>query len=126
MNCDQHLEKARRILAGLAKLDPEADALALIDGAMVAGYHLGSTALHAHGVTEPSVHFNTPSKFEVSPQSLPGAVKPVYEVFAALEELRSLYVRSPNTPDRRTAVKAQDLLSRMTELCGTKDPARKD
>jgi hypothetical protein len=119
MNTDQHLEKARGILAGLAKLDPAADTLALIDGTMIAGYHLGNGALHAHGVTEVSVHFNTPSKFEVPPETLPTAVKPVYDAFEALEALRSKYVRSPNQPGAQVAVEARLLVSRMAKLCGT-------
>jgi len=118
MNTEQHLDKARGILAGLAKLDPVTDTLAIIDGTMIAGYHLGNGALHAHGVTGPSVHYNTPSKFEVPPATLPAAVKPVYDVFAELEAMRSQYVRSPNQPDAQAAVQAQKLLARMAALCG--------
>jgi len=118
MNTEQHLEKARQILAGLAKLDPAADTLAIIDGTMTAGYHLGNGALHAHGVTDAATHFNTPSKFEVPPATLPAAVKPVYDVFAELEALRSHYVRSPNQPGAQVAVDARVLMSRMAKLCG--------
>lgn len=121
MNRSEHLVMARRILAGLAKLDPETDRLALIDGTMIAGYHLGSAALHAHGVTDPSVHFNTPSKFEVAPDTLPPALKPVYEAFDGLEKLRARYVRSPNEPDGTAALAARKLLVRMAELCGAAD-----
>lgn len=120
MNADRHLDKARRILAGLAKLDLAGDALAIIDGTMVAGYHLGNAVLHAHGVTDASVHFNTPSKFGVPPDTLPAAVKPVYDVFAELEVMRSHYVRSPNQPDRKAAGQARQLLSRMAALCGVR------
>jgi hypothetical protein len=118
LNSNEHLEMARRILAGLAKLDPESDRLALIDGTMVAGYHLGSAALHAHGVTEPSVHFNTPSKFEVAPDTLPPALVPIYDAFDELEKLRSRYVRSPNEPERDVALTACMLLARMARQCG--------
>jgi len=117
MKREEHLEMARRVLAGLAKLDPESDRLALIDGTMIAGYHLGNAALHAHGVTEATVHFNTPSKFEVAPETLPPAVKPVYETFDGLEQLRSRYVRSPNAPGRDAAVAAQELLAKLAKLC---------
>jgi hypothetical protein len=117
MNPDQHMAKAHRILKGLAKLSPATDTLALIDGTMIAGYHLGNAALHAHGVTEPAVHFNTPSKFEVAPETLPAAVKPVYEVFSQLEQLRAHYVRSPNQPDREAGVLAQQLMALMAGLC---------
>ncbi len=118
MNTEQHLDKARGILAGLAKLDSATEALAIIDGTMIAGYHLGNGALHAHGVTDPSVHYSTPSKLEVRPESLPAAVKPMYDVFAELEAMRSHYVRSPNPPDARAATRAQLLLARMAALCG--------
>jgi hypothetical protein len=118
MNAKQHLDKARGILAGLAKLDPATEALAIIDGTMIAGYHLGNASLHAHGVTAESVHFNTPSKFEVPAETLPEAVKPVYDVFAELEEMRSHYVRSPNQPDPGAGTKAMAHLVRMASLCG--------
>lgn len=118
MNTEQHLDKARGILAGLAKLDPETEALTIIDGTMIAGYHLGNAALHAHGVTTDSVHFNTPTKFEVPPETLPAAAKQVYDVFAELEEMRSHYVRSPNPPDAKAGIRAMASLTRMAGLCG--------
>ena len=118
MNTEQHLDKARGILTGLAKLDPAADTLALIDGTMIAGYHLGNGALHAHGVTDVSVHYNTPSKFEVPPETLSAAVKPVYDVFEELEALRTQFVRSPNQPDAQAGIQAQKLVARMAALCG--------
>jgi hypothetical protein len=117
MNARQHLAKARDILAGLAKLDPEADPLAIIDGTMIAGYHLANAVLHAHGVTDAAVHYNTPSKFEVPAESLPAGVKPVYDVFVELEAMRSHFVRNPNEPDAQGAAEAQRLLARMATLC---------
>ena len=118
MNTEQHLEKARRILASLDKLNASADALAIIDGTMVAGYHLGSAALHSHGVTDGAVHFNTPAKFEVPIETLPTAVKPAYDTFAGLEALRTRFVRSPNVPDEAAALEAQRLLKAMASACG--------
>ncbi len=118
MNTDRHLEKARGIIAALSRLDPATESLAIIDGTMIAGYHLGYGALHAHGVTDPSVHYNTPSKFEVAREALPGPVQAVYDVFAELEAMRSRYVRSPNRPDAEAAAKARLLLDRLAELCG--------
>ena len=118
MNQDEHLAMARRILAGLSKLDREVDRFAIIDGAMVAAYHFGNAALHAHGVTEPSLHFNTPSKFEVPPDSLPAAFKPIYDAFDALEKLRSRYVRSSDEPDAAAAISAQQQLACLAQACG--------
>lgn len=122
MNTGQHLEKARRILAGLNKLDPAADALAIIDGTMVAGYHLGNAQLHRHGVSEASIHFNTPSKLEVPMSALPAAVKPAYDAFAGLEDMRTRYVRSPKAPDAAVALEAQRLLRAMAGCCGMEAP----
>ena len=118
MDHNQHMAMARRILAGLAKLDPELDRFAIIDGTMVAAYHLGNAALHAHGVTEASLHFNTPSKFEVPPESLPEALKRIYLAFDALEKLRSRYVRSPDAPDVDSVRSAQHQLAQMAQFCG--------
>lgn len=118
MTPEEHLEKARRILEGLAKLDPAGDTLALIDGTMIAGYHLGNAGLHSHGVTDASVHFNTPSKLEMPMATLPEAVKPAYEAFSALENLRSTYVRSPHTPDAAVGREAQRLMQAMARSCG--------
>ena len=118
MNAGDHLEKARRILAGMNKLDPSSDTLAIIDGTMIAGYHLGSAVLHAHGVTESTVHFNTPSKFDVPADALPAAVKPAYDAFARLEDIRSHYVRSPNQPDSSVAADAQRIMVAMAGHCG--------
>ncbi len=118
MTPDQHLEKARRILAGLARLDPATDTFALIDGTMIAGYHLGNAELHRHRVSGISVHFNTPSKLEMPVTALPASVKPAYDAFAALEGLRSTYVRSPNTPDVEVGREAQRLMKAMAACCG--------
>ena len=124
MNTEQHLSKARRIVARLAALDTAADAMAIIDGTMIAGYHLGNAALHAHGVTAPATHFNTPSKFEVEPAALPAAVTPVYETFARLEALRQRYVRSPNQPDAKVAAESMELLEALARLCDPQAPQR--
>jgi hypothetical protein len=118
MNRDRHLEKARTIIGALAKLDSAADALAVIDGTMIAGYHLGSAALHAHGVTPESVHYNTPSKFEVARAALPEPLKAAYDVFEELEAMRSRYVRSPEQPGSDAAQRARVLLERLAALCG--------
>lgn len=116
MKPGQHLDKARRILAGLSKLDPASDTLAIIDGTMVAGYHIGNAQLHRHGVTEASIHFNTPSKLEMPVSTLPPAVKRAYDAFAGLEDLRARYVRSPNAPNEAAALEAQRLLVTMAAV----------
>lgn len=121
MTPEQHLGKARRILEGLAKLDPTDDTLALIDGTMIAGYHLGNAELHRHRVSEVAVHFNTPSKLEMPMAALPPALAPAYDAFAALENLRTTYVRSPHTPDTEVGREARRLMRAMARSCGIED-----
>jgi hypothetical protein len=88
-----HLEKARSIMTGLKKLSASDDSLALIDGAMIAGFHYGNALFHRHGVLLEDVHANTPSKLEVPLAKLPDSILPALSAFTELEELRSRYVR---------------------------------
>jgi hypothetical protein len=120
MKTEQHLKKARRIAAALGRLDLKTDAMAIIDGTMIAGYHFANAALHAHGVTGLSTHFNTPSKFEVAPDTLPAAVKPVYDTFAKLEALRTRYVRNPQSADGAVAEQAMDALRQLEAAVNAK------
>lgn len=99
MNVEQHTAKAKRVLNSLNKLRFPEDYLAIVDGAVVAGYHLGNVLLHKHGVSEPTQHFNSPSKLEAGVSSLPLAIQPAFEAFSELERLRFEFVRSPSTWD---------------------------
>lgn len=118
MSPREHLEKAQRIAAGLDKLDASDDALAIIDGTMIAGYHLGNALLHLHGATAPSLHFNTPSKLTMPLESLPAAVRPAYEAFERLEALRTRYVRNPEAADAQVVSDAKHRLEAMMRHCG--------
>ena len=113
----QHLEKARRVVRSLDKLDAAGDSFAIIDGALIAGYHLGNALLHAHGVSAPAVHFNTPSKLEQPIDTLPAAAQPAFRSFGELEALRSVYVRGPAPPDERAAQEARRALAEMVRHC---------
>lgn len=95
MNVEQHTAKAQRVLISLSKLHFPEDYLAIVDGAMVAGYHLGNALLHQHNVSSACIHFNSPSKLVTSISDLPPTVQPAFKAFAKLEQLRSEYVRSP-------------------------------
>ena len=118
MNTQQHFDKAQRIAASLSKLDVHDDALAIIDGTMIAGYHLGNALLHLHGALAPAEYYTTPSKLPMAVTSLPAAVRPAYEAFERLEALRMRYVRSPNPPDDRAVVDARQTLEAMFRACG--------
>lgn len=99
MTRDEHLAKVRRVIASLEKLAPETDAMCVVDGAVIAGYHLGNALLHATGVCADDTHFNTPSKLDRPVSALPREIQPAFEAFAELEGLRSKYVRSPTPSD---------------------------
>ena len=103
MNVEQHTAKAQRVLSSLAKLHFPEDYLAIIDGAVVAGYHLGNALLHKNGVSDPALHFNSPSKLEVPISDLPAVIQPAFKAFAELERLRSEYVRNPSCYDPAVA-----------------------
>lgn len=117
MNRDAHLDKARRVLASLRKLPPESAAMCIVDGAMIAGYHLGNALLHSAGVCPDDQHFNTPSKLDRPVGSLPDAVRPAFEAFTELEKLRSTYVRSPNACDAQVPALVSKHLTVMTRAC---------
>jgi len=103
MNVEQHLAKAQRVLSSLGKLHFPEDYLAIIDGAMVAGYHLGNALLHKSGVSDPDLHFNTPSKLGTPIANLPATLQPAFKEFAELERLRFEFVRNPSCHDPAVA-----------------------
>ena len=94
----EHLAKAQRVEQTLRKLSPGEDYLAIIDGAMIAGYHWGSAILHRQGVLPEAQHTSTPSKLEVPIDRLPPAAQPAFTAFSELERLRFDYVRSASRP----------------------------
>jgi hypothetical protein len=118
MKAEQHLQKARFCIASLDKLDASRDALAIIDGTLIAGYHLGNALLHAHGVCKPAEHFNTPSKLDAPVSTLPAAIQPGFEAFEALELLRTRHVRNAGALDASTVREARRLLDSMARECG--------
>lgn len=115
MNVEQHSAKAQRVLSSMDKLHFPEDYLAIIDGAVIAGYHLGNALLHRHHVMPESDHANSPSKLLMSVSNLPGAIQPAFRAFSELERLRSEYVRSPSTYDARLATEVPALLHIMRQ-----------
>lgn len=118
MNREAHVDKGQRVMASLRKLPPESAAMCIIDGAVIAGYHLGSALLHSSGVCPDDKHFNTPSKLDRPVSGLPDAVRPAFEAFTELERLRTMYVRSPNACDSRIAALAWHHLAVMAQTSG--------
>jgi hypothetical protein len=116
MNVEQHRMKGRRIVEGLDKLDPITDTFAVIDGTMVAGYHIGNALLHVHGASSDETHWNTPSKLEITIEHLAPAVTSGFALFAELEDLRQRYVRNADAPDAAAAKEAMRLVHAMAAL----------
>jgi hypothetical protein len=116
MNVEEHRVKARRIVEGLDKLDPGADTYAVIDGTMLAGYHIGNALLHAHRASSDDTHWNTPSKLEIAIEHLPSDVTAAFALFAQLEDLRQRYVRNADVPDGSAAREAMRLVHSMAAL----------
>jgi hypothetical protein len=117
MTSDEHLAKAERILASLNKLAFPDDYLALVDGAMIAGYHLGNALLHGHGILPDTEHANTPSKLDRPISALPEPIQRAFHAFAELEQLRFDYVRSPSTYDERLSTATWRHLETMRQEC---------
>lgn len=118
MNVNEHTAKAQRVLGSLAKLKFPEDYLAITDGAVIAGYHLGNALLHTHHVLPESDHANSPSKLGTPISELPGAIQPAFCAFAELERLRSEYVRGPSAYDARLATEIPALLQIMQQANG--------
>jgi hypothetical protein len=115
---EQHLAQAEIILAGLRKLSMPSDYLAIVDGAMVAGYHFGNALLHAHGLSAAAEHTNTPSKLERPVDALPGPLRPAFAAFAELEKFRFDYVRSASVYNDHLQADIGRCLDVMREACG--------
>ena len=117
MTRDEHLAKAAGILASLGKLSFPDDYLAIVDGATIAGYHLGNALLHGHGVLPDIEHANTPSKLDRPVSALPAPIQRAFEAFTELEKLRFDYVRSPSVYGARLASEVWRHLEAMQRAC---------
>jgi hypothetical protein len=120
VNSAKHLAQAAVILAGMRKLTFPGDYLAIVDGAMVAGYHLGNALLHAHGISADIEHITTPSKLEHDIDSLPAPIQPAFAAFAELEKFRFDYVRSASAYDERLDAEVWRCLEVMQQACAAK------
>ena len=113
----EHIAQAERMMAGLKKLALPDDYLAIVDGGTAAGYHLGNALLHLHGIASDALHTNTPSKLDCPIAALPAPIRPAFAAFAALESLRSTYVRSASVYEARLATDVWRCLETMRAAC---------
>jgi hypothetical protein len=117
MNRKQHLAQAEITLAGLRKLAMPDDYLAIVDGAMVAGYHLGNALLHARGVSSDAEHANTPSKLERAIDALPVEIRSAFAAFEELEKFRFDFVRNASVYEPRLNAAVWRCLKAMHDAC---------
>ena len=117
MTSSDHITEGGRIFASLKKLALPEDYLAIVDGAMIVGYHLGNALLHIHGVLSDAEHANRPSALDQRIDTLPAPIRPAFEAFAELEKLRFDYVRSASTYNDRLASVVWRHLETMQHAC---------
>ena len=120
MKSAQHLAQTEIVLAGMRKLTVPGDYLAIVDGAMVAAYHLGSALLHTHEVSRDNEHTTTPSKLDRPLGNLPEPLRAAFAAFAELEELRFDYVRSASIYREGIGEAVWRNLDTMREACRAK------
>ena len=117
MKTDIHLSQAEIVIASMRKLSMPEDYLAIVDAAMVAGYHYGNALLHVHNLSAEDAHTNTPSKLDLPVSALPQPIRPAFEAFAELEKLRFDFVRSASVYDERLATEIWRHLETMRQAC---------
>ena len=122
MTADEHLAAALRIYASLKKFAFPDEYLALVDGAMIAGYHWGNALLHIQGVLPDAEHANTASKLDRPISMLPATIQPAIDAFAELEKLRFDFVRSASVYDEHLTSAVWRHLDTMRHACGAANP----
>jgi hypothetical protein len=65
-------------------------------------------------VSDPDLHFNSPSKLGTPISDLPATLQPAFKAFAELEQLRFEYVRNPSRHDPAVADLVKRNLDAMT------------
>ena len=98
MKRDDHAAVADRALAALDQFSLPDDAPVLIEGSFVVAYHVLNGLMHKEGALSEDEHINSPTHSPLSLDELPDSVKPVWQAFVDLQELRTPYVWSPKTP----------------------------
>ncbi len=95
---EDHAGVADRALAALDRFSLPEDAPVLIEGSYVVAYHVLNGLMHKECAWPEDRHINSPAHSPLSLDNLPEAVRPVWQAFEDLQELRIAYVWSPGTP----------------------------
>ncbi len=98
MKREDHAGVADRALAALDRFSLPEDAPVLIEGSYVVAYHVLNGLMHKECALPEDRHINSPAHSPLSLDNLPEAVRPVWQAFEDLQELRIAYVWSPGTP----------------------------
>ena len=98
MKRDDHAAVAERALDALKQFSFTDDAPVLIEGTFVVAYHALNGLMHKEGALSDDEHINSPTHSPLSLDELPDSVKPVWQAFVDLQDLRIPYVWSPGTP----------------------------
>ena len=97
MNRDDHAAVAERALDSLKQFSLPDDAPILIEGTFVVAYHALNGLMHKEGALAEDQHINSPTHSPLSLDELPDSVKPVWQAFVDLQDLRVPYAWSPKT-----------------------------
>jgi hypothetical protein len=95
MKRDDHAAVAERALDSLKQFSLPDDAPILIEGTFVVAYHALNGLMHKEGALAEDQHINSPTHSPLNLDELPDSVKPVWQAFVDLQELRIPYVWSP-------------------------------
>ena len=98
MRREDHAGVAGQALAALEKFSLPEDAPVLIEGTYVVAYHVLNGLMHKVSALPEDQHINSPAHSPLSVDNLSEAVRPVWQAFEDLQELRIAYVWSPGTP----------------------------
>lgn len=107
MKHEDHAAVAERALDALKQFSFTEDAPVLIEGSFVVAYHALNGLMHKEGALSDDEHINSPTHSPLSLDELPDSVRPVWQAFVDLQDLRVPYVWSPGTPGDDLRVKLE-------------------
>ena len=101
MRIEDHIAKAKRLEATLAKLDLDRDHALCLEGYMLAGTHLLNALLHQRAVTSEKFDLNHTDR-PVLDKPVDESLRPVFAALKRIEDLRPDYLRGTKswTPEQ--------------------------